>query len=65
MTKRFMNKFNKQICPICKQPSITFYMGGQFGKYECKDCGYVGVIIVEKDENKKSRKRFSGNKKEI
>ena len=40
-------------------------MGAQFGKYECKDCGYVGVIIIEKDENKKSRKRFSGNEKEI
>ena len=59
MTKRFMNKVNKQICPICKHSSITFYMGGQFGKYECKDCGYVGVIIIEEDENKdkKSKRR--------
>ena len=22
-------------------------------KYECKDCGYVGIIIIEENENKK------------
>ncbi len=31
-------------------------MGAHFGKYECKDCGYIGPIILEKDE-KHAKKR--------
>tara|TARA_Y100000294_G_C8536939_1_gene329487 strand:+ start:714 stop:845 length:132 start_codon:yes stop_codon:yes gene_type:complete len=22
-------------------------MGGQFGNYECKKCGYVGSLVIE------------------
>ncbi|MFH1376152.1 MAG: hypothetical protein ABIH25_00795 [Candidatus Woesearchaeota archaeon] len=36
-------------CPICKSTNITLYMGGQFGKYQCKDCDYIGTIIIEED----------------
>ena len=39
-------------CPICKSSKITNYMGAQFGKYECKKCGYVGVLILEENKPK-------------
>ena len=42
-------------CPMCKSSSITLYMGFQFGKYQCKKCGYVGSLIVD-DEKKLDKK---------
>lgn len=43
------------LCPICKKDAMTPYMGLQFGKYICKNCGYVGVLVLEKEENKKAK----------
>jgi Zn ribbon nucleic-acid-binding protein len=34
-------------CPKCRSSDITLYMGGQFGNYECKKCGYVGSLIID------------------
>lgn len=42
-----------KICPKCKSKDITLYMGGYFGKYKCKECGYLGVLVIEEDDNKK------------
>jgi len=42
-------------CPVCKSSDITLYMGGQFGNYQCKKCGYVGNLIV--DDKVKFNKR--------
>ena len=43
-------KVEKEIfCPKCKSADITLYMGGIFGKYKCKSCGYIGPIVVEKE----------------
>ncbi len=36
-------------CPQCKSENIDLYMGGQFGKYQCNDCGYVGPVVLEED----------------
>lgn len=36
------------MCPKCKLENVTLYMGGQFGKYQCKDCGYIGPLILDK-----------------
>ena len=36
-------------CPHCKSSNITLDMGGQSGKYICKDCGYVGSLIIEEE----------------
>jgi len=44
-------------CPKCKSTSITPYMGGQFGKYQCKKCGYVGVIAMEEDYNEEKKNK--------
>ncbi len=38
-------------CPRCKSTNVTLYMGGQFGKYQCKKCGYVGPFVVEEIKN--------------
>jgi len=34
-------------CPECKSTNLVLDTGGITGKYRCKDCGYVGVLIVE------------------
>ncbi|OGM01335.1 hypothetical protein A3K72_03115 [Candidatus Woesearchaeota archaeon RBG_13_36_6] len=40
----------KEICPSCKSKDITLFMGGIFGKYKCKKCGYIGPLVVEEEE---------------
>ena len=40
-------------CPSCKRAAITPYMGAQFGKYQCKKCGYIGVLVIEEEIPKK------------
>jgi len=44
-------------CPKCKSANITQYMGAQFGKYECKKCGYVGVIVIDEEINISKKKK--------
>jgi len=37
------------ICPECKSNNVTYYLGGELGyQYRCKDCGYVGALVLEK-----------------
>ncbi|MFH1210669.1 MAG: hypothetical protein V1645_02020 [archaeon] len=49
-------------CPVCKSEEITTYMGGQFGKYICKKCGYIGPLVIE-EPNKQSNKQTPKAKK--
>jgi len=35
-------------CPICGSKNINLFAGGQTGWYECKDCGYVGPLVIDK-----------------
>jgi len=44
-----------QKCPKCKKAGLVLYMGGLFGKYKCKHCGYVGVLVIEEDVEEKSK----------
>jgi transposase-like protein len=37
------------ICPKCKSDSIILNLGGETGKYECKKCGYISTLIIEKE----------------
>ncbi|HIG93839.1 MAG: hypothetical protein QT02_C0004G0028 [archaeon GW2011_AR9] len=46
-------------CPSCKSTKVTLYMGGQFGKYICKNCGYVGNLILEEVRSKPKEKASS------
>ncbi len=41
---------NMKVCPKCGSSNITLYMGGKFGKYECKNCGYIGALVIEKED---------------
>ncbi len=37
------------ICPECNSTNVAYYMGGELGyQYRCKDCGYIGPLILEK-----------------
>ena len=36
-----------KICPKCKSRDITLYQGGIYGTYVCKNCGYIGELIIE------------------
>jgi len=52
-------------CPKCKSEEVTLYMGAHFGKYMCKKCGYVGVLIIEENNktNKQPNKRITKRNK--
>ena len=38
---------------MCKSKNVDLYMGGQFGKYICKNCKYIGNLVLEKDKKNK------------
>jgi len=36
------------LCPVCNSINVTYYLGGQIGyMYQCKDCGYIGALVIE------------------
>ena len=37
-------------CPKCGSEDISTYLGGQTGQYECKNCGYLGAMIIEEEK---------------
>jgi rubrerythrin len=40
-----------EVCPVCGSTDLYYEAGGYTGKvYHCKNCGYIGVLIVEADE---------------
>ncbi len=39
-----------EVCPVCGSTDLYYEAGGYTGKiYHCKNCDYVGVVIVEAD----------------
>jgi predicted RNA-binding Zn-ribbon protein involved in translation (DUF1610 family) len=42
-------------CPCCGSAKLKMMGGAEFwltsGKYVCLDCGYKGVVVMEKDED--------------
>ncbi len=50
-------------CLYCKSTEVGLYMGFQFGKYQCKKCGYVGVIVIEENEKagREERRKSKNN----
>lgn len=41
-----------EVCPVCGSSDLYYEIGGYTGqKYHCKNCGYVGPLIVEADED--------------
>jgi len=40
-----------EVCPVCGSSELYYELGGTTGKlYHCKDCGYLGALVVEADE---------------
>ncbi|HIH45050.1 MAG TPA: hypothetical protein HA257_08270 [Candidatus Methanoperedenaceae archaeon] len=41
----------KKVCPVCGESGLFYEAGGYIGAvYHCKNCGYVGSLIIEGDE---------------
>ncbi len=54
-----------KICPVCGSTHIHYVAGMVTGeKYKCEDCGYIGSLIVEIDEEDYERwlKELRGKK---
>jgi hypothetical protein len=42
----------KEVCPVCGNADLYYEVGGFAGKiYHCKQCDYVGPLVVEADGN--------------
>jgi len=40
-----------KICPKCGGTNIFLWLGGNLGMiYQCKDCGYRGPVVLEKND---------------
>jgi predicted RNA-binding Zn-ribbon protein involved in translation (DUF1610 family) len=40
-----------EVCPVCGSSELYLEAGGYTGKvYHCKNCDYMGALIVEADE---------------
>ena len=40
-----------EVCPVCGSSEMYLETGGYVGKvYHCKDCNYVGALVVEADD---------------
>jgi len=36
-----------KFCPKCGSKNIDWVLPQTWSKYECKDCGYIGALIIE------------------
>jgi RNA polymerase subunit RPABC4/transcription elongation factor Spt4 len=40
----------QEVCPVCGSSDLYLEAGGYTGKiYHCKNCDYIGALIVEAD----------------
>jgi len=37
----------KRFCPQCGSTNIDWLIPQIWSKWECKDCGYIGALIIE------------------
>ena len=41
-----------KVCPMCGSTQIHYIAGMMTGeKYQCENCGYIGSVILEIDED--------------
>jgi len=46
-----MKEKTTKVCPICGSAKLYYEVGGKIGfVYHCKNCGYIGSLIVEANE---------------
>jgi predicted RNA-binding Zn-ribbon protein involved in translation (DUF1610 family) len=49
--KKGKEKKMVDVCPVCGSSELYYETGGYVGKvYHCKDCNYVGALVVEADD---------------
>jgi hypothetical protein len=52
-----------KFCPRCGSLNIEWVLPQDWSKWECKDCGYLGSLIIENGEiAKEIRKQYKENK---
>ena len=34
-------------CPVCGSPNVEWLLPQIWSKWVCRDCGYMGVLIIE------------------
>ncbi|MCD6092560.1 MAG: hypothetical protein J7J38_00895 [Candidatus Aenigmarchaeota archaeon] len=59
--KRKRKNIGKSIrtCPICNSTDVMPYVGFNCGMlWQCRSCGYVGALIIEKSVMKKLPRNF-------
>ncbi|AEH61261.1 hypothetical protein Mzhil_1417 [Methanosalsum zhilinae DSM 4017] len=40
-----------KVCPVCGNSDLYYEAGGYMGMvYHCKNCGYIGSLVVEANE---------------
>jgi hypothetical protein len=50
MKDHYSNKLI-EVCPVCGSSNIDYEVGGYIGKvYHCRDCDYMGALILEADK---------------
>ncbi|RLF28769.1 MAG: hypothetical protein DRN05_03270 [Thermoplasmata archaeon] len=58
---------NMRFCPICGSPNIDWVLPQDWSRWKCKECGYIGTLIVEDgkiaDEIRKEYLKKHVNKK--
>jgi ribosomal protein S27AE len=62
-----MNIGNKmKFCPKCGSTNIEWILPQTWSKWECRDCGYIGVFIIEDGKiAEQIRKEYLKNKDNI
>jgi len=40
----------KVYCPNCGSDNIFFVLPQTWSKYECRDCGYIGALVISDGE---------------
>ena len=55
-----------RFCPICGSTNIDWFLPQDWSRWECKDCGYIGALIIEDGEMAdKIREEYLKNKDKI
>ena len=45
-----MSITQKRFCPNCGSPDIEWELPQTWSKWRCKNCGYIGALIIDNSE---------------
>jgi peptide subunit release factor 1 (eRF1) len=62
----YIGEGKMKYCPQCGSPNIQWLLPQDWSKWECKDCGYLGALIIENsDIAEEIRIEYKRNKKKV